>query len=568
MIPSGRSVALPAILILLAGCGGPAAVCMTKRDCERGEECVSGECRSPLHRPVQPELEDGAIAVDGAIADAEARNVPDETDAGAEPSDCRLDLACGPGSVCDTNTGACVQIPAHCSSDPECTPPAFVCEQTQCVRGCAYPGGVQCTGATRCDPSTGRCAAATDFCTSDRDCTAPMVCNLLNGACEPGCTPSSCTAPATCDTASGRCTGPCASDSFEPNNSMAAARPAPSTVQPGLSICPRDDDFFSIPLTLNDALNIQVTAGIAEGDLDLELYAPDGSLVAGAHAIGGGEMMSYTAAASGAHTLRVYLVTDVGSVPGAEYALDVHVDLAPCADAFEPNESELAPASPAAGTSYPNLTVCSRQDDWYRFSLAANERIDVSLAFLDAEGDIDMSLLDDTELILASSLSTDDDEALTYVAPVAGDYFVHVFLYSDAGSQRGNTYTMSVSTSAGAPNNCNDAYEPNDDYFSASLIGIGSISGLGVCSDDDYYDLFLSAGDPLSVDVLFQQAEGDIDVVLLDSTDTVVASSAGIVSNEHLVYSVPSDDFYTLGVYLYGDAGSQTGNSYSLVVSY
>jgi len=72
----------------------------------------------------------------------------------------------------------------------------------------------------------------------------------------------------------------------------------------------------------------------------------------------------------------------------------------------------------------------------------------------------------------------------------------------------------------------------------------------------------------LSVDVLFQQAEGDIDVVLHDSTDTVVASSAGIISNEHLVYSVPSDDFYTLGVYLYGDAGAQTGNSYSLVVSY
>ena len=116
-------------------------------------------------------------------------------------------LSCDPNTeVCDTNTGRCVVVNPPCTMDSECAPPQSVCEQGQCVGGCAIPGGIQCVGGLTCDMTTGRCVMGGPICGDDTDCMPPStICNLNTGACDPGCGTTGCAAPQMCNTTTGHC---------------------------------------------------------------------------------------------------------------------------------------------------------------------------------------------------------------------------------------------------------------------------------------------------------------------------------------------------------------------------
>lgn len=291
--------ALRALLGLLLAwsfsCGGGAAgTCESARDCERGQICVSGACQTldpivlctgddaceadqfcdadgvckartgggldatvsaPDASP-EPDAtagedaqadagfdEDaapgadaviGADAVVGAdaLAGADAVAAPDalpgdaggctqDNQCGTPPADicdngrcargCGVagGITCGGGNVCDTTTGHCVPVVTTCSADSQCmpAPPARVCESSQCVPGCGQAGGLVCSGSTpQCNTTTGRCEAIPP-CTLDSQCmSADQIC--LNGTCTLRCDragAASCGANNVCNTTTGRC---------------------------------------------------------------------------------------------------------------------------------------------------------------------------------------------------------------------------------------------------------------------------------------------------------------------------------------------------------------------------
>lgn len=192
----------------LAACSSngpsPGGSCQSNRDCVTGETCISGTCQA----------------------------LTDNTT-------CQFDEECGFGEFCDTVDGMCKplvgedagvsdtgsstvaidmgvpndtgprDVPDICMSDNECgTPPADICVEQQCVRGCGQSDGLPCTGGTLCNMENGRCETQAMACNNDTDCVpgAPtQIC--LNNVCEIGCGLDSnlCTASEICDSTTGRC---------------------------------------------------------------------------------------------------------------------------------------------------------------------------------------------------------------------------------------------------------------------------------------------------------------------------------------------------------------------------
>ena len=237
-------------------------------------------------------------------------------------------------------------------------------------------------------------------------------------------------------------------------------------------------------------------------------------------------------------------------------------------DGYEENDSDGAPATVGVGFIL-DLAACEADEDWYAFDVAIAEMVSVDVFFTDAEGDIDLQLLDPSGTFLTGSQSVSDDEAVGPVqAQVAGDYLARVWLWSDAGATPGNDYDLLVTVDP--PVCVDDSYEDNDSASAASAVSAGTLSGLQVCaSDDDYWQLALSAGETVAVDVTFDDGEGDIDLRIQDGGGTTLASSLSVTDDESIAsFTASGGGDYLVKVDLWSDAGPFPGNSYDLAVAF
>ena len=155
-------------------CVTPTEMCMIDSDCDPAP-------------PVQ--VCDNDVCVAGCVTN------PNRCTAGTE--------------ICNNTTGRCEPAPIRCGMDTDCMPgpPMQVCEGTQCVPGCAEPGGLQCSGTTPfCNSMSGRCEAPPP-CNLDADCGDPdQIC--VNMACVVRCDrpgAAMCNAPEVCNPENGRC---------------------------------------------------------------------------------------------------------------------------------------------------------------------------------------------------------------------------------------------------------------------------------------------------------------------------------------------------------------------------
>jgi subtilase family serine protease len=119
-------------------------------------------------------------------------------------------------------------------------------------------------------------------------------------------------------------------------------------------------------------------------------------------------------------------------------------------DRFEANNS-IAQAAQVSATSrsYPDLTMCTSANDWYRIPLLRGESIRATATFDTQRGNLDMRLIgsDLSSVLSSSSTNGNREEVVFFVAPQAGDYYIHVF--GRAETDR-NIYNLDVSVSARA----------------------------------------------------------------------------------------------------------------------
>ena len=122
---------------------------------------------------------------------------------------------------------------------------------------------------------------------------------------------------------------------------------------------------------------------------------------------------------------------------------------------------------------------------------------------------------------------------------------------------------------AGAQGCVDDSFEENDSTAAAAELSRGTHFNAGpipaqICSGDgDYFEVYLYAGETFQVDLTFTDADGDIDLYLLDASETTVAVSNSSDDNEQFIYAVPVDGVYFIEVLGFGGAE----NSYDMALT-
>ena len=121
---------------------------------------------------------------------------------------------------------------------------------------------------------------------------------------------------------------------------------------------------------------------------------------------------------------------------------------------------------------------------------------------------------------------------------------------------------LSGSLTATPAGTVDDAFEPNDTPATAATLGSGSQAGL-VCVDPDCYAVTLGLGDCLSVRLAFVHALGNLDLEVLDPSQSRIAWSPTIRDVETVQLHRPGAGTYTIRVY---PAHARIGNAYTLDV--
>ncbi len=127
--------------------------------------------------------------------------------------------------------------------------------------------------------------------------------------------------------------------------------------------------------------------------------------------------------------------------------------------------------------------VCSRQDDWYKVSLSAGDKIIVDLFFIDDDGDIDLSFYLGASTSVAYSGSVTDNESASYTIKATdipdGQNSVDLYIKVYSFSSEGNDYKMVVKVG--------ESCTTNDNCTSGSYCNFGQCNydlGVNTCNDD------------------------------------------------------------------------------------
>ncbi|MCZ6691724.1 MAG: hypothetical protein O7H41_19225 [Planctomycetota bacterium] len=250
-------------------------------------------------------------------------------------------------------------------------------------------------------------------------------------------------------------------DAFEPNNNDMEASfiPLPFALTTLSIHDPGTPDFYQVTLQSPDLLTAKISFTHALGDLDLELLDSNLMVIATSATTENIEEIAESIV-PGDYFIRVY----AAGVSANNYRLDIFTAAGAgglLSDVYEYN-SDLNSCTPIIlNFSETKLSLHSAFDvDYYCFTLGNTRRVTVSLRFIHALGDVDVSLWCLSgggrsgpgsppcgNTIVGSSSSTDDNELIDDgsgrgISLAAGEYYV---LVEGAGGAS-NAYEMYVTT--------------------------------------------------------------------------------------------------------------------------
>ena len=448
------------------------------------------------------------------------------------------EAACDPNEVCDAVSGRC-QLPCQnqCTTDPDCLSPVAShcngsCQCVECI------GDADCGPGLHCDERAGLCRPD-NLCFSDADCTSPLICDQATQLCQvapPACESDfDCAVAQVCDIQSQRCVapkGPCPRDFLEESDTPSSAHPV-DPANPGnlheLSLCPGDDDVFSLALHAGDLLEATLSNTDPHAHATAWLLDSSGETslrFAETPPLGNG-VITYVSQVDETVYLRLNALTDQTS-----YDLDITLSSgAICvADFFDqggPNDA-LATATPPGlvPDGIPlGANICPGDQDLYRVGVAAGEALDAVLAFNGAQTDLDLAFLDDTGAPIALDSSAREPEHVRHRFASASSVYVRVRGF---GNDTGD-YTLTVTHEP--PFVCQaDGQEPDNDTASARTLPLGGgLAGEAhtMCAGDaDELVVPLEDFERLIVSALYDDADVELTVDVLDATGTTVLKSS------------------------------------------
>lgn len=313
-----------------------------------------------------------------------------------------------------------------------------------------------------------------------------------------------------------------------------------------------DDDWFSITVGANSkGLLVEASFTHAAGDIDIEVTNGSGRVIARSNSLTDNESITF----NGLLPQGTYYIRAYGASLGNPYNLR-WVDLRE--DVFEQNDTfatafDMTPLRQARLSE--TNTPTQEDDDWYRFSVAElNSTLTFELTHSDADGSIFYQVYDSSQNLLASDLSTNEAKYLNLALVGTGDFFIRIF-----GDNEFNEYDLFWNVTP------DDIFEENDTRGSAA--GITAESGNllnGVSLDTDWFVLDPAGGATLvELDVLFDHAQGDLNVAVYDQFGNLLTEGTSVDDNEILSFRVnPFDGRYFVEV---SAPGLVFGNDYTLM---
>jgi hypothetical protein len=333
---------------------------------------------------------------------------------------------------------------------------------------------------------------------------------------------------------------------------------------------PGDEDWFRFATTGLGGSNhaVSLSYKLAQGDLDLELYDAQGSLLARSAGAQDDERISLADRPAGTYFVRVFSPSG-GTNPVYSLTYDT---IGP--DWQEPNGTQatardLGAVIPTTGGWYfvGDLSIDRPADvDWFRFTttraaLAGNfVRID---GFEGNRCDLDLTLFDAAGRLLAASETAADFEQVGLGGLVPGTYYVRVAGYNGATCPK---YVLGVNLPGPDNREPNDTPETAYDFGTVRQTFTGwthlAIDGP---TDVDWFRFTTSrAGVPGTyVSIEHQLADGDLDLELYDSSLRKLDSSAGAHDGERIsLAGQPAGTYYAK---VFGANGATNGD-YNIII--
>ena len=355
-------------------------------------------------------------------------------------------------------------------------------------------------------------------------------------------------------------------DRFEANDSRATATnfgPLGDRTATSLSIhASGNDDYYQFTAGSTGPLNISLAFTHALGDVDMHLLDAAGSVLATSSTVSNAENISFPVTSGQTYYVRVY---GFNGAINPNYSMTLNGPDLPL-DRFEPNDTLAAARNlGAAGDRvFPDLNIhAANNDDYYRITTTGSGDLTVSLNFTHAFGDVDMQLLDSAGTVLATSASTGNSESITRTGVTNGQvYYVRVYGFSGMTNP---DYDMTIN----GPDIFADRFEANDTRATATNFGplgdrTANALSIHASGNDDYYQFTAGSTGPLNVGLTFTHTLGDVDMQLLDSAGTVLATSSSVSDAENIAFGLTAGQTYYLRVYGFNGAISP---NYNMVIN-
>jgi hypothetical protein len=368
----------------------------------------------------------------------------------------------------------------------------------------------------------------------------------------------------------------CQDDDMEQNDAPGEATPLSPGTYNLRRVCPGDEDWYRVAIPAQHWMGVGIDHTRENGALEIDVLDSTGANLLAAGQVDGNWVIAYLEASAQARTVlvRVRGAAGVENSYGLALVLELEVPCEP--DRFEPNDSAQE-ATPVQEDVYENLTLCNELD-WYRIDLNQGDGLDVLIEFQQAQGDLDLWIVDQNALaqpqitpdnaLCAGITETDDEECSLASLPATGRYWIIVSPYNQA--RTGYTMTVLVTPASGGCQD--DAREQNDTPAEATGVWTGQpLDGLKICPhDDDWFVTYMYVGERLVVQARFTHAAGDLDLKLYSAGVTPqtlsqhqLASSTSATNDERIEYSVTQEGDHYVRVYGYNGAE----NTYSLELS-
>ncbi|MBN2496810.1 MAG: PPC domain-containing protein [Deltaproteobacteria bacterium] len=233
------------------------------------------------------------------------------------------------------------------------------------------------------------------------------------------------------------------------------------------------------------------------------------------------------------------------------------------ADVHEPDGDSASASALVAGSDQVHSICPAADEDWWWIELA--ERNDLVASTSGAAGDTRLWLYD----AALAQLAFDDDGGTGSFSRVQVDGLAAglYYLRADGNGQEIESYLVSLQITAAPVEICDngsdddgdtladcedpdcdafpacqcedDALEDNDEQAQATVADQNaSLTGLvSAWPDHDWFEIFVFPGGLLSIDALFADAEGDIDLYLRDESGVLLDSSTSISDDERVSWT-------------------------------